>query len=606
MTAGSIDPAPVAPRREVTDLVVVLAAVGAWCGARWSGPVPLVVGVSVAGLGWWTRRTVVVVVAVFLLVAALGARAWAGLDPPTSGAFEGQVTLVTDPETSVSGTSALVRTPEGRLILRAHGAPAGTLKRLLAGSRIEARGQITPYDPVRIAARPDRRVVGTLAVASFVGSARSSVPWRLANGVRELLEHGAVSLSGDQRALLAGLVLGDDRAQPPLVVDAFEGAGLTHLLAVSGQNVAFVLAAAAPLLVRLRLWPRCIATASLLVFFALVTRFEPSVLRAVTMALLAVVASTLGRPISGVRVLSGAVIVLLAVDPLLVHSVGFQLSLAATGGILLLAPPIARWLPGPRPLALALAVPLAAQVATGPLIVSIGGSVPLAALFANVAVEPAAGAVMTWGSSAGVLAGVVGGPVAMLVHLPTRLLLWWITAVATWSAAAPLGGLHRTAALVAFVAAGGFAVARRFGRRRLQFVAAMVLVAVLVAAIPLRSPAVGALANAPNGLQAVVGVDGAVVVIIDRPNDSARTLRALRRAGVRSIDLLVITSPSTATWRSVQPVLERFEPPRVVSAAARSGTELPELGARYAVGSLAVEVVAVSPKLRVEVAAARQ
>ena len=86
-----------------------------------------------------------------------------------------------------------------------------------------------------------------------------------------------------RRALLAGLVLGDDRDQPAVLRDAFSAVGLTHLLAVSGQNVAFVLAAAGPLLRRLRLGPRLAAVLVLLAFFALVTRFEPSVLRAAVM-----------------------------------------------------------------------------------------------------------------------------------------------------------------------------------------------------------------------------------------------------------------------------------------------------------------------------------
>ena len=58
------------------------------------------------------------------------------------------------------------------------------------------------------------------------------------------------------RSLYTGLVIGDDREQPADLADAFRGAGLTHLLAVSGQNVAFALALAGPLLRRLRLWPR--------------------------------------------------------------------------------------------------------------------------------------------------------------------------------------------------------------------------------------------------------------------------------------------------------------------------------------------------------------
>ena len=67
---------------------------------------------------------------------------------------------------------------------------------------------------------------------------------------------GAAPLDPRARSLFTGLVIGDDREQPADLADAFRGAGLTHLLAVSGQNVAFALALAGPLLRRLRLWPR--------------------------------------------------------------------------------------------------------------------------------------------------------------------------------------------------------------------------------------------------------------------------------------------------------------------------------------------------------------
>jgi ComEC/Rec2-related protein len=152
-------------------------------------------------------------------------------------------------------------------------------------------------------------------------------------------------------------VLGDDRAEPPDLVDDFRAAGLSHLTAVSGENLAFALALAGPLLRRLALRWRFVATAGLVAWFALLTRFEPSVLRACVMAALAALAVVLARPASTVRLLALAVSVLVLVDPLLVWSVGWWLSVGATAGIALLAAPLAARLPGPRPLAEALASP---------------------------------------------------------------------------------------------------------------------------------------------------------------------------------------------------------------------------------------------------------
>ena len=69
--------------------------------------------------------------------------------------------------------------------------------------------------------------------------------------MRALIDRGADELPADQAALTRGLVIGDDRDQPPAMVERFRASGLSHLTAVSGQNVAFVLAAAGPLLRRL-------------------------------------------------------------------------------------------------------------------------------------------------------------------------------------------------------------------------------------------------------------------------------------------------------------------------------------------------------------------
>jgi competence protein ComEC len=296
------------------------------------------------------------------------------------------------------------------------------------------------------------------------------MPARLANGVRRLLMAGTASLSPEQRSLFAGLILGDDRAQGPVLAAAFERAGLTHLLAVSGQNVAFVLAVLAPLLRRLRLWPRLVATLVALSFFALTTRFEPSVLRAVVMSGIAALAVALGRPVSSLHVLCLAVTGLLVVDPLLVHQVGFQLSVLATSGIVTFAGPIAGRLPLPRSVAVPVGVTMAAQIATAPLLVARFGPVPLASLPANLLAEPAAAGAMMYGLAAGLAAGTltsVMGPVpAAVIHLPTRLMIWWLAAVARWAADLPAG--HVGARELAVLAALALAVTARVARRRIS------------------------------------------------------------------------------------------------------------------------------------------
>src|SRR5436189_94520 len=125
-------------------------------------------------------------------------------------------------------------------------------------------------------------------------SDRAAIAVAVAAVLGALLGWGAPAIVA-VAAVLAALVWHRPVLLAADVTDDFRGAGLSHLLAVSGQNVAFVLALAGPMLRRLGLRVRLPATIAVIAFFALVTRFEPSVLRASAMAALAVTASTMGR-----------------------------------------------------------------------------------------------------------------------------------------------------------------------------------------------------------------------------------------------------------------------------------------------------------------------
>ena len=417
---------------------------GWWCspGRRWrvhSAPArhPSRSGSPRSSSPWGRGGRSVLAAALGLLASGLAHQARAGLSPLPTGTFRGVVVLVSDPEPSFGGWRADVRSRSGRLELSARGGAGGRLGSRRAGERLEVEGRVEALaDPGRAAARHVRARL----VADRVTPVDRGTPFvRLVNGIRSLVIDGAASLPTDQRALFTGFVLGDDRGSSVVVADDFEGAGLSHLLVVSGQNVVFVVAVATPLIARLRRRGRFVATIGLLVVFAAVTRFEPSVLRATVMAGVGAVAVVLGRPVSGVRVLALAVTGLVLLDPLLVQSLGFRLSTAATAGIIVLARPLAAVLPGPAWLRLAAAVTLSAQAAVAPLLVPTFGPMPVAALPANLLAEPVAGLVMMWGCTAGLVAGMAPGWLAWLLHLPTRLGLWWVAEVARVGAAAPLG-----------------------------------------------------------------------------------------------------------------------------------------------------------------------
>jgi len=229
-------------------------------------------------------------------------------------------------------------------------------------------------------------------------------------------------------------VIGDDRNEPETMITDFRASGLSHLTAVSGQNIAYLLAAAAPLLRRLRPWPRWMATIGLLSWFVVLTRFEPSVLRAGVMAAIAATGFVLGRDRPPLRTLLLAIIALVFVDPMLVWSVGFWLSVGATAGVALLATPLAGFLPGPRWFTVAAAVTLAAEAGVAPVSLLVFGTLPVVSLPANLLAVPVAGFVMLYGLPAGLLAGALGGRLGTIIQLPSALGTRWVATVATLAA----------------------------------------------------------------------------------------------------------------------------------------------------------------------------
>ena len=235
---------------------VVVLAVAVWAAAATPVAVPPALGVAVAVVAFVLRRPWLLVVGAMVLASALAARAEAGLRPPVPGPVHAEVTLLSDPVDALGGSARVdVRLGSRRVEAWASGPAAGALRPHLAGERVVVEGRLRPPPP-QARARLARRHVSARLDVREVGRWRAgSLPSRIANELRRRLAAGAEPLGDDRRALFTGMVLGDDRDQPIEVADDFRGAGLTHLLAVSGQNVAFALAVCRPLLRRLRFGP---------------------------------------------------------------------------------------------------------------------------------------------------------------------------------------------------------------------------------------------------------------------------------------------------------------------------------------------------------------
>jgi competence protein ComEC len=409
------------------------------------------------------------------LAAAVDARdrAWITgtlVDDPDGGRFTARVLVRVDEITSGTAPGGGAVPGGGRTVLVTAGGDAGSRLRLLsAGDRVELAGWLAPLAGADGRLRW-RHAVGRFDAVELLSFREPSSPLlRVANGLRALVLRGGDHLPSTERAVLAGFLLGDTRGVPYAVEAEFRAAGLTHLLAVSGANVAFVLALAGPALRRLGLRGRFIAGFAVLIVFGTMTRWEPSVLRACAMAACSMTALYLGRPAAGLRVLALAAIALLLADPFLVHSIGFLLSCGASAGITVLGARLSDRVPGPAWAREGLGVTLAAQIGVAPVILPVFGSLPLVALPANLVAVPLAAPLTVWGLVSGVSGAIVGRVwpgLAGALQIPTLVLVRAVLAVAAVAGRAPLAVDDRGAWAIVAVAALVAALRRRSTLRR--------------------------------------------------------------------------------------------------------------------------------------------
>ena len=568
-------------------------------GATLAPALPMWVVVGAAA-GWvLTRRSrwalVGLVVAVFVVTSASSTRATEGLDFPEAGAFDEWVTLIDDPRTSGPvGVRVTVRSGRRRVIATAHGAVGGRLDDALAGERVRLIGTIRPVrsDDQRSI---QRHVVGRITVSEVRAFAPAAPVGSTANTVRRTLSDGAASLAREHQALFLGMVIGDDRGQGPVTADDFRAAGLGHLLVVSGQNVAFVLAVAMPVAGRLRPGGRAAVLFIFLGLFAVMTRFEPSVLRATAMAGVGIGSSALGRPTDGRAGLSWAVAGLLMLDPFLVDVVAFRLSAAATAGIVWFSVPIAERMPGPAWLRVPVSTTVAAQLAVSPVLIAVFGPIPLASLPANVLAGPASGAVMIWGCTAGLVAGACGGTVATVLHWPTTGLLWWVDQVAGLAAAAPAASLDgpRLAVIGSAVLIALRVRGRAAGGASSLVIAGVCVLALVHAPVPRQGTTV-----LGDGVT-IVHHGAGTLVVLDDPGPARYVLEQLRLAGVRRPLLVLAIDGDRADADAVVALVDRFGPLPVAAPPLHRvpGARTVEAGRVIEAGPLRVEILDVADGL---------
>ena len=436
-------------------------------------------------------------------------------------------------------------------------------------------------------------------------------PWLgWASGLRAGFADAAGGLSGDGAALVPGLAIGDTSAVDEELDAAMKTSSLSHLTAVSGANCAIVTAAAFALasLCRVRRVGRVLVALTALAGFVVLVTPEPSVVRAGAMAIVVLIAIATGRPGGGVAALSVAVTALLAFDPWLARDYGFALSAAATGGLLLLAAPLAARMARimPVPLAAVLAVPLAAQLACQPILVLLDPAIALYGVPANLLAAPAA--------PVGTVVGLLGClilPLLPSVGMAFLQVAWlpatWIALVAHGATGLPGGRLPWLpdaggAALLILCTTLGLWLAFASPRHRRRRAVAAMLLAVGLAAplgVAVGSPLVGS-ATRPGDWDVAscdIGQGDAVLVrssgstaLIDTGPDPAVLGRCLTLLGIGRIDLLVVTHWDADHAGGVDAVLGRVD--TVIHGPLDGERSERALEPLTDAGAVAVEVVA--------------
>jgi competence protein ComEC len=428
-------------------------------------------------------------------------------------------------------------------------APAEGWSGLLPSQRVRVDGRLMP---------PTRRdlTVAVLSVRSAPVRVEPPSTMQTAAGrVRAGLRDAAAVLPDGPRGLLPGLVDGDVSGLDPQLAADFKTAGLSHLTAVSGTNVAIVTGAVLLLLRGLTVGPRTSAVGAgvALAGFVVLARPSGSVLRAAVMGAIALLALASGRPRSALPALGAAVLVLVFVSPPLATDPGFALSVLASAGLILLAPGWAASLRAhrvPPGVAEALAVPAAATVATAPVIAAISGSVSLVSVPANLLAEPAVAPATVLGVLAAAVSPVSGDAaqwLAWLAGVPVR----WLVEVGTRAAHVPLsavswpGGITGAAVLVLGLALAVPVLRWRSGRRVVLAAAAGgVVVLVPVRAVSPGWPPPGWLfvaCSVGQGDALVVGAGTGIAMVVDTGPEPIAVDGCLRSLGVRSVPLLVLT-----------------------------------------------------------------
>lgn len=370
------------------------------------------------------------------------------------------------------------------------------------------------------------------------------------DALRSRAERGIdAGLTGEQRALARGMVLGQDQALPASLREDFRAAGLAHLVAASGANVMLLvgLVIGISMIVGIPLRPRLAIALLAVALYVPVAGAGPSIQRAGVMGAAGLIAAMAGRPASRWYAVLLAAAATLAHDPSAAEEPGWQLSFAAVVAILALHGRVRSALTArgvPAALAEATALTSAATAGTAPLLSLHFDELSLVSLPANVLAAPAVAPVMWLGTAAAVLGGDAARLLGGIAALPLGYLAWLGHVAASLPNATVRAALPGPAAAAAgYAAIAAVTLAPASARRAALRVGAIAAAAALALAPGAPQPPAGfaiSFLDVGQG-DATLLQHGRRAILIDTGPPGAPVLDELEKAGVRRLDALLVT-----------------------------------------------------------------
>lgn len=400
----------------------------------------LAASVVVVSIALLSQRKPWLVAALFVCGMSFGSMIW--LNAQQTNQYESLIgraidiegVVVARPSITASGNQALVLRPDGftqylRVSLFHHTVAKG-------GERVWIRGQIKQPENFNdfnyVAYLQKNNIFAELTKPKIIiiePPPRGVQNW-LGNLRQQVMRAAAHNLNSESAAIVMGMLIGHKEQLPPAVETAFRKSGLVHILVVSGFNLTIIALGVGVLARWFGRRKIDIAALALIWLFCLLVGATAAVTRAGVMASLMIAARLSGRFAGGTSSLLLATIIMSVINPWqLFYDVGFQLSVAATFGVLE-ASRLRTWFGREGWLSELLWPSLGAIVCTAPIIAHYFGTFSVVAPLANLLILPLVPYLMLFGALALL-------PMAKIFFAPlTELIVAWemkvITFLADW------------------------------------------------------------------------------------------------------------------------------------------------------------------------------